>query len=467
MSSAGPALGIAAAGGTNSDGAPSDGTTTYEVTELLTALAGVIEATFPDEIWVRGQIRNLHKSRKGHVYFDLTTPTDADRNPQALLPVVLFDGYRKVVNRILGSGAAGQMVDGVEVRIRGPVGVYSARGQVQLQMRTIDPGYTLSRLADQRDRLLAELEAEGLLERNSALRLPALPLRVALVTSKASAAAADFRDVMAGSGMGWEVLVVDTPVQGFGSEQRIAAALRVAGRCDVDAIALVRGGGARTELTPFDSPAVAYAVAQSPVPVLTGVGHEIDRSVADVVAHTACNTPTACAQALVEHARSFDRDVLGAWSRIEDAAAGGLDDQRRRLRDLTRRVRRESARATTTQQERLVVLSRRLRIATGHATTTQCRELRDLTRRLRRAGEQAANGQDRLLENLEARVRAYDPQRALDRGWSITRDSAGQPIRSIRDIAPGATLQTRLRDGTVTSTAVAVSPANGAGSDND
>ena len=135
---------------------PTDGdTTTYDVAELLGMLEATVEDTFPDEIWIRGQIRNLNRSRKGHVYFDLVTPAPPDRNPHDALPVVLFDWYRKIVNRILGSGAAGQMIDGVEVRIRGQVSVYRARGQLQLQMKAIDPAYTLSRLADERDRLLA------------------------------------------------------------------------------------------------------------------------------------------------------------------------------------------------------------------------------------------------------------------------------------------------------------------------
>ncbi|MYI21079.1 MAG: hypothetical protein F4121_13700, partial [Acidimicrobiia bacterium] len=165
-----------------------DDTTTYEVAELLGELTVAVEAALPDEIWIRGQIRNLSKSRKGHVYFDLVTPAPAERSPEAVLPVVLFDWYRKIVNRILGPGAAGQMVDGVEVRVRGQVSIYKARGQLQLQMKAIDPAYTLSRLADERDRLLAELKAAGLLERNRALPLPTLPLRVGLETRAGSAA---------------------------------------------------------------------------------------------------------------------------------------------------------------------------------------------------------------------------------------------------------------------------------------
>lgn len=420
-------------------------TPTYEVAELLSELTETVEAAFPDEIWIRGQIRNLSKSRKGHVYFDLATPAPADRNPHAALPVVLFDWYRQIVNRILGPGAAGHMTDGVEVRIRGQLSVYEARGQLQLQMRTIDPAYTLSRLADERDRLLGELRAAGLLEKNKAIPWPALPLRVGLVTSANSAAAADFRDVLATSGIGWRLLVVDTPVQGFGSEQRIAEALSLAERSGAEVIALVRGGGARTELAPFDSAAVAHAVAARSVPVLTGIGHEIDRSVADVVAALARNTPTACAAAIVAHARRFDRAALGVWRGIDHAAAERLAANRHRLEEITRQ--------------------------TGAAAGASCRRAYDDVRRLATAVAAASRHcADRArwhLDGLGTQLHAYDPQRALERGWSITTDGAGRLLRSVAGIRPGATLRTRVSDGTVTSTAETVAPADTTGNEHD
>ena len=419
---------------------------TYDVAELVGLLADLVEDAFPGDIWIRGQIRNLNRrSRKGHVYFDLATPAPAEKSPEAVLPVVLFDWYRKIVNRILGAGAGGQMVDGVEVRIRGQVSVYKARGQLQLQMKAIDPAYTLSRLADERDRLLAELKSAGLLERNRALRLPTLPLRVGLVTSAGSAAEADFCKVLSTSGIGWEILVSDTPVQGFGSEQRIAGALELAEQHGAEVIALVRGGGARTELAPFDSAAVAHAVAARAVPVLTGIGHEIDRSVADIVAHTACNTPTACAAALVTHAGRFDRATLDLWRRIQGTVTGRLASDRERLDGTARR--------------------------TASAVSTSCGGARGEIRRLALAiGRAAHHGAERTrlrLDGLEAQARAYDPQRALERGWSITTDGTGRLLRSVAGIMPGATLQTRMSDGTVTSTTTAVTPAEMTGSDHD
>lgn len=471
-------------------GTPDGDTTTYEVADLLGVLSEVVEVAFPNDIWIRGQIRNLHRrSRWGHVYFDLVTPAPAEKPPEAVLPVVLFDWYRKIVNRTLGTTAAGQMVDGTEVRIRGRASVYAPRGQLQLRMKAIDPAYTLSRLADERDRLLAELKAAGLLEHNRSLPLPTLPLRVGLVTSANSAAEADFRDVLAAAGIGWQILVVDTPVQGFGSEQRIATALALAERRGAEVIALVRGGGSRTELAPFDSAAVAHAVAARTVPILTGIGHEIDRSVADVVAHTACNTPTACATFLVSHVGRFDRDTREVWGRIRRTVAGRLAGDRRRLSvvatrtaaaaagscrgarsnvrrltlDIDRAARHGAERADWHLDGQQAVVADRAaaRLADRH------RQLETLTDRLRLDATVTLAAQDRMIDALAAQMRAYDPQRALDRGWSITTDDDGRLLRSVAGIMAGATLRTRLRDGTVTSIAEQVTPSEKTGSDHD
>ena len=257
----------------------------------------------------------------------------------------------------------------------------------------------------------------------------------------------------------------------------------------MDVIALVRGGGARTELAPFDSAAVARAVATRAVPVLTGIGHEVDRSVADVVAHTACNTPTACATALVEHAGRFDRNVLDAWRRIERAVAGRLAGDRQRLSVATERAGTAvavSCRSARSDVRRLTLnIGRAARHGTERAgwhldrqqaragdraaarLAAHCRQLDNIADRLHLDASVALGAQNRLVDALDAQVRAYDPQRALERGWSITTDGAGRLMRSVHEITPGARLQTRMRDGTVTSTVVSVSPTEQTGSDDD
>src|SRR5581483_2833992 len=289
---------------------------TYSVAELSSGIGAVLSRAFPDEVWVQGEIANISRPPSGHVYFDLV-------GDGCSLAVTLWATDRQVVNAVLRrAGGAVRMTDGTEVRIRVSVSWYAERGRVSLRMLSIDTAYTLGRLAEARELLLNNLAAEGLLRRQDALEVPPVPLRVALITSDGSAAAHDFLRTLEASGHAWKVTLLDARVQGVEAEPSILAALDAACRAapPFDAVCLVRGGGARTDLAVFDREAVARAIALAPVPVWTGIGHELDTTVADAVANRSFRTPTACAVGLVEQVARW-RDRLGStWDAIARAA---------------------------------------------------------------------------------------------------------------------------------------------------
>src|SRR5262249_11965720 len=183
--------------------------------------------------------------------------------------------------------------------------VYAPQGRVQLKMTAIDPVFTVGGIAVARERVVRGLAADGVLDRNACTAMPLVPLRVGLVTSVGSAAFHDFVHELGASGLAFRVAVVDVRVQGDNASRRIVYGLRQMAVRELDVVVLVRGGGSRADLAPFDSDAVARAIVAMAVPVICGVGHETDRSVADQVAHTSCKTPTACAQLLVAQVREF------------------------------------------------------------------------------------------------------------------------------------------------------------------
>ncbi len=402
---------------------------TYGVAELAGVLGRVVAQTFPGEVWVRGQIRNLSRSAAGHVYFDLAEPGPAGTNPTALVPVVLFAGDKPAVNEVMRGAGAGRITDGVEVRLRGRLGWYATGGRLQLRMSAVDPTYTLGRLLEDRDRLLARLRADGLLERNGSRSFPLVPLRVGLVTSVGSAAHADFLHELEASGFGFRVTVADARTQGVDAGRSVAAAVARLAATEVDVVAIVRGGGSRTDLAPFDGEMIARGVAAAGVPVLTGIGHEVDRSVADEVAHTACKTPTACAAALVERVATALVGFDGAWEAIHRRATARTVAVDERLQSAATRVARAG----------------RAHLARGD------RGLHDAARRLHREAGRALTGADRRLDATESRAKGLDPAVALARGWSITRAGDGRVVRSVTAVAAGDELVTTLHDGTVRS----------------
>lgn len=426
-----------------------DRSPTWSVTELHAAIEGLLDHVFSEEIWVEGELRNLNRSRRGHVYFDLVDPGAPDDATRPMLAVTLFDRERQAVNRFLTEqGGAVRMVDGVQVRIRGRLGTYPARSTLQLRMSWIDPAFTLGVLGMERDRVLAALSADGLLGANGRVPLAVPSLRVALVTSVGSAAHADALDELRRSGIGFRVSVVDARTQGLDAERSLVRALRVAETLRVDVVALVRGGGARTDLAAFDSELVARTIASLRVPVVTGIGHEIDRTVADEVAHTSHKTPTACAAALVGAAREAHAALHDAWVRVRSAASGRVVRADQQLEQRCRDAARAAQRHLERDAHRVRSLSTRVASAAprvlGRADAT-------LTGTARRVGP----GADRLLRRraeslggLAARARSHDPVRMLARGWSVTRGPDGAVLRSVDGLGAGDRITTTLADGT-------------------
>jgi exodeoxyribonuclease VII large subunit len=412
-------------------GAPSlfddDGTLT--VGEVSRRIERALRREFGDTpVWVRGEIRDIGRPATGHVHFNLLG-TDGSGGERSL-PVVLFASDRERVNRSLrAGGSAVRMEDGIEVRIRVELRWFAPRSQVSLRMLAIDPSFTLGQLAERRDLLLKRLAADGVLRAQERLPFPALPLRVGLVTSLGSAAHADVERTLRASGFGFEVVECDARVQGIDAERSLVAALRRVEAAGVDVVCLVRGGGARTDLAAFDTELVARAVAGLGVPVLTGIGHETDTSVADEVSWRRTATPTACADELVRVVRTFctRRDeVLGRCLRAATAASRRAADRLERsagriegsagrhLRDSHRRV---DAHAATLARRPVVVLE-----AAGAA-----------------------------LAQRGARVAALDPARLQALGWSITRTADGRLVRAPADVAVGAVLHTTTAGGALVS----------------
>ncbi|MCU1498197.1 MAG: xseA, partial [Acidimicrobiales bacterium] len=297
------------------------GPPTLTVGELAARIARLTASAFPGDLWVEGQIRNLSRSANGHAYFDLAEPTAAGEQPRAQVSVTLLAPERKLVNAQLKRvGGAVRMDDGIEVRIQGRLRWYAPRGTLQLKMHGIDPAFTLGRLQADRDRILAGLLADGLLDANRARPLTLVPLRVGLVTSVGSAAHADVLAEFAASGLGFTIRTVDARTQGPDSARSVVHGLHRLAGDGVDVILLVRGGGARTDLAGFDTDLIARAVAAMPVPVFTGIGHEVDRSIADDVAHSAHKTPTAAAAAVIALVRAFLDRVDERWDQARRAA---------------------------------------------------------------------------------------------------------------------------------------------------
>ena len=417
---------------------PSEDPVVLTVGRLGQLLKEGLSALFPGDLWVEGQVSGFHDARSGHAYFDLVEPSDEPgRAVAAKLSVALFKQARGRVDRTLSEAGGLALSNDMQVRIRARIDFYPPSGRLQLIMQGIDPGFTLGRLAVERERLLHALADEGLLRANRANPIPVPPLRVGLVTSVGSAAHADFNEELSCSGFPFTILERDARVQGEGSAIDLAEALHMVATHRPDVIALVRGGGSATDLAAFDAEVLARTIATLDVAVVTGIGHEVDRAVADEVAHSAFKTPTACAAAIVGQVTAF----ADAFTDLQESIAQRAGASTARAADLLDDLAHRTATSAT------AVLDRRTD------------RLDDLVGRLRRSPTATLERQVERLAGITDNLRALDPARILARGWSITRLADGTLVRSVTDTATGDTLVTHVAGGTVTSTVDGTEPA--------
>jgi exodeoxyribonuclease VII large subunit len=381
-----------------------NGVPSFSVGQFTEVLNHVLKASFDEGVWVEGEIQGLRKPNP-HAYFTLIENIDGVK---AQLNINLFAGpLRNVQAKLRQQGI--ELKDGLKVRLFGRVEYYGPFGKLNLIATDVDTQFSAGDVASKREELLRQLMEKGVDKINKRIPVPLVPLRLGIISSSQAAGWADAQQHLTESGIGFAITFCDVRVQGDAAVSQIVAALNsLSRRDDIDLVMLMRGGGSKGDLAAFDDEQIAMAISKCSHPVFTGIGHEIDTSIADIVAHTANKTPTACAQSVIAIVESFLSEL--------SYSAGSL-------RSLTQ-----------TAVERA-----RSRIAVS-------------VERLRTRPRTALDRQSQKLMMHAASVRLLDPVTTMARGWSITRDSAGNVVRSISDIKKGDTVVTALADGSITST---------------
>lgn len=456
---------------------------TWTVAEVGEAIKVGLRRQFPGPLWIRGEIQGFRRpNRAGHCYFDLIEPgSGPGERPLATMSVSLFRNDRTRIEAALAQTTGGSgLTDGMEVRLRARVNWWVEGGRLNLVMSDIDPAFTVGQLGVRRRRLLAALAAEGLLERNGSIPVPVLPLRIGLVTSAGSAAHADFVHELTQSGYRFHIDLLDTRVQGAEAPAGVVAALATLSTREVDVIAVVRGGGSVTDLAAFDHEDIARAIAATPKPVITGIGHEIDRSVADEVAALSAKTPTAAAALLVGFVAAEDSRLAERMTALARRAEARLGAQERWIADRTRGVARAAhlvaARTGDGLEVRLDRLDRlarrdlashrrgevqrveRLARLAGARIDRARTATERLARQITEVGPRALSRNQRALETRATLLRAHDPATTLARGWSLTRGPDGNLLRDPTQVTSGDRIVTTLASGQLTSTVADPTP---------
>lgn len=397
-------------------GETSDAQQVLSVTELTARIKEVLELRFPC-VWVAGEIGDLSRPQSGHCYLVL-------KDAQSQIAAVI---WRSTASRLKFD-----LHDGLEVVCRGRIEVYGPRGKYQLVIDQIEPrGIGALELALRQ--LRERLEREGLFDKRLKRPLPRFVRQIAVVTSPSGAAIRDFLEVLRRRWAGADVLLVPVRVQGEGAAEEIAAALGLMNRLErpIDCVALIRGGGSLEDLWAFNEEVVVRAIRQSRIPVVSGVGHEIDVTLADLAADVRALTPSEAAERIVPSAEEMAARLGQLRQRMLAAVRNQLVASRRRVEMLSGRPVFRWPLARVQEWARRV-------------DELESRSQRALRARLERARSQ--------IEAQAGRLETLSPLAVLGRGYSLTqREDDGHIVRDPGDVRAGQRIVTRLARGQIAS----------------
>ena len=437
-----------------------DSVTLFELNSLVRS---VVEQCLDDEYWLEAELSEARLAQNGHFYVEFVQKDASGRNFLARARGTVWARTYYMIAPLFERATGERLRAGMKVRVLVTVAFHELYGY-SLNVVNIDPSFTLGDLAKRRREILAQLEADGILEDNRQLPLPALLKRIAVVSSAGAAGYGDFCDQLANNdyGLCFHVQLFPAVMQGANVEESVLAALAaIADEAERwDCVVVIRGGGATSDLADFDSYSLAAAVAQMPLPVLVGIGHERDETVLDFVAHTRVKTPTAAAAFIIDHGAQQLTLLDELQSRITQGVAMRVENLRLQLARLGLSFVQSAKFKVQSSKLKLEGLEQRFVQGSKFKVQSSKLKLESLEQRFGQSSKLKVQSSKLKLENLQARLAALDPVLQLQRGYTLTFTADGRLVHSAADVHRGERLTTRFADGSVESVADSVLQRN-------
>lgn len=399
--------------------------------ELQTFLRQVVALNFPEALWVRCELAQVSQSR-GHVYLDLVEKGENESEPSAQAAAVIWQSALRRLHTKLGASNLNALLQaGTELLLRVKVEFHERYG-LKLMVEDIDPSYTLGKLEQRRRQLYEQIRQQGLLGKNRQVPLSPVLQRIAVISSDSAAGYQDFQQHLSENGYGYhfKLQFFAAAVQGNQVETEVLKQLRSIQRqiARFDAVVIIRGGGAKLDLAGFDSFPLCEKIANFPLPVLTGIGHEVDETLVDLVAHTALKTPTAVADFLLQHNLQFESRLLELSQYLRYVAAESIHAAELDLNATAQTLQTTPKLLLTRQQDRLQRINAELPLLSRYQQREQWQK----------------------LEQLEQICHLLSIESTLQRGFVLVNQD-GKPLDSAALLAEGAVLELQFKDGAIKS----------------
>ena len=403
----------------------------YTLRQLNLLVREAIEESLPDEYWVEAELSECREN-SGHCYMELIEKDEHSNTPVARASAKCWRQTWQMVKPYFERTTGQPLRAGMKVLVKVYAQFHEAYGFSWI-ISDIDPTYTLGDMARKRQEIIRQLKEEGVFDLQRELCIPTFAKRIAVISAHNAAGYGDFCRQLEDNDYSFrfEVTLFPAVMQGEQVEQSVINALNsIYERIhDYDVVCILRGGGATADLSGFDTLALAENVAQFPLPIITGIGHDRDESILDMVANTKVKTPTAAAALLIDNLLRILERLDDASQRISNAVNQRISSQKIKIASMTSLIPTLTLRMVGDQRHRIDTIGNRLPIAIERRLTTQ----------------------KHLLESLSIKLQGFDPQLLLSRGYRITLKD-GRAVRDSKQLKPGDEIETRLEKGTIKST---------------
>ena len=394
--------------------------------ELNRLVREAIEDALPMEYWVEAELSECRESR-GHCYMELIQKDEQTATPIAKASAKCWANKWLTIRPYFERTTGQQLHAGMKVLLQVYPQFHEAYGFSWI-VTDIDPTYTLGDMARKRQEIIQKLKAEGVFDLQKELQLPVFCQRIAVISSQTAAGYGDFCNQLADNpyGFKFETQFFPAIMQGEGVEQSIISALEQIYDMPFDCVVIIRGGGATSDMSGFDTLALAENVANFPTPIITGIGHERDESILDMISHTRVKTPTAAAALLIDHLKGVLETIEGAQSMITHYVQQKLSIANSQLSIISEAIPRLFSIVKTRQEAKIDALYTRLPMLIERRFTSESHR----------------------LQLMDEKLKALDPTLLLARGYSITMHN-GRAVKDASQLPPGAEIETRLAKGTI------------------
>ena len=450
----------------------------YQLNQLIKeSLRQVIPAT----IWLRAEIHNITSNYSGHCYLDLIEKSEHNDQIIAKQRATIWASTYRLLAHKFYSATGGTLQAGMNILVEVSVEFHELYG-MSLNIKDIDPTYTLGELQRRRLEIIQRLKKHGLIDKNRQLPMPRLIKRIAIISSPTAAGYSDFIHQLTHNphGFTYQTTLFPAIMQGPQTEESILSALAfiesqnsgcpILSPCfrgtseaegvphslfltphfSFDIVVIIRGGGATSDLQAFDSEQLAVRCANFPLPIITGIGHLRDETILDLVAHKNLKTPTAVAEYIISRTLELDMYLLELGDRLQKNAILRLEQEKNRLTSLSAYIPQYALRLLTASDNKLTALQHRIELKTADFIAKNRLLLDRKSDQLSAIVNQQLQQQQNNLKLIETKLQLLDPQQLLRKGYSFITHN-GKLVTSITQLAPGDTITTTLADGTIDS----------------